>query len=199
MNRAIDPRTSLSLLDRLRDDETAEVAWSEFLARYSRVLYRWCRRWGLQASDAEDVTQETLLAIARQIKHFRYDPGRSFRAWMKTIAYRSWIRVVEHSSRQVATGGSAAMEALASVVARDDLARSCEVQARQVLLEQALERARCRVSPVTWEAFRLTALEGHAGGEVARQLGLTIGDVYNARWRVQKFLRQEAEHLDPDL
>ncbi|WP_169980524.1 RNA polymerase sigma factor [Tautonia rosea] len=194
----MEPRTSLSLLDRLRENPHSEEAWAEFLARYGKVLYRWCRRWGLQPSDAEDVTQDTLLAVARQIKDFRYDPDGSFRAWMKTIAYRFWIRVVERSSRQAATGGSAALEELASVAARDDLARFCEAQAREVLLEQAFDRVRQRVSPSTWDAFRLTALEDLPGSEVARQLGLSVGDVYNARWRVQKFVREAVRELDPD-
>jgi RNA polymerase sigma-70 factor (ECF subfamily) len=194
----MESRTPLSLLDRLREDPNSEEAWVEFHVRYGKVLYTWCRRWGLQPSDAEDVAQDTLLAVSRQIKDFRHDPNGSFRAWMKTIAYRLWIRVVERSARQAATGGNAALEELASVAARDDLARFCEAQARQVILEQAFDRVRIRVSPSTWEAFRLTALEDHTGAEVARQLGLTIGDVYNARWRVQKLLRDAVRTLDPD-
>lgn len=198
MDTTTEPQTSPSLLDRLRDDATSEAAWKEFLTDYGRLLYRWCRRWGLQPCDAEDVAQDTLLAIARQIKDFRYDPERSFRAWMKTIAYRFWIRVVERRARQAATAGGDASMALASVAARDDLARSCEAEARRVLLERALDRVRRRVHPATWEAFRLTALEDRPVAEVAAQLDLGIGDVYNARWRVQKFLREAVRELDPD-
>lgn len=199
MSRAAESVTSLSLLDRLRDDATREAAWGEFLSRYGRLLYRWCRQWGLQQSDAEDVAQDTLLALVRQIKDFRYDAGGSFRAWMKTIAYRCWLRIVESRIRRgTAAGGSAALEALASVAAREDLARSFEAQARQELYEQALDRVRRRVEPTTWEAFRLCALEDLPGTEVGQRLGMRVGTVYMARCRVQKLLREEIRILDPE-
>jgi RNA polymerase sigma-70 factor (ECF subfamily) len=197
MGTNLEQGTSLSLLDRLRDDATREVAWSEFLARYGRQLYFWGRRWGLQPSDAEDVAQETLLALARQIPGFRYEPGGSFRAWMKTIAYRCWLRMVEDGGRRAAIGGEAGPAVLASAAARDDLTQRCEAEFRRAVLEQAIERVRCRVTHETWEAFRLTALEDLPGTEVARRLSLHVGDVYNARWRVQRFLREAIHHLDP--
>ncbi|MGL5098329.1 MAG: RNA polymerase sigma factor, partial [Planctomycetia bacterium] len=54
--------TTPSLFDRLQDPASAAGAWDEFVDRYGRLLYRWCRRWGVQESDAEDVTQNVLLA-----------------------------------------------------------------------------------------------------------------------------------------
>jgi RNA polymerase sigma-70 factor (ECF subfamily) len=55
---------------------------------------------------------------------------------------------------------------------------------------------RLRVAPSTWEAFRLTAVEGLSGQEATRRTGLPVGQVYVARQRVEKLLRQEVQKLD---
>jgi hypothetical protein len=60
MARHPEPETSLTLLARLRDTPADQGAWGAFVARYGRKIYGWCRHWGLQEADAEDVTQVVL-------------------------------------------------------------------------------------------------------------------------------------------
>src|SRR5262245_21131416 len=67
--------THPSLLARLRDPRD-EPAWREFEARYRDLVRRFCRRKGLQESDAEDVGQFVFLALARTLPTFRLEPGR---------------------------------------------------------------------------------------------------------------------------
>jgi RNA polymerase sigma-70 factor (ECF subfamily) len=198
MARRDDEVTPVSLLERLRDPQVSPDDWEAFVERYGRLLYRWCRRWGLQESDAQDVAQNTLMALVRQIGTFEYDARGSFRAWLKTVAYRCWTRAVDERARAVAArGGSSALEALTSTVAREDLADRFEAEGRQELLERAMERVRRRVATTTLEAFRLTAFEGLSGEETAGRLGLQPGAVYMARLRVQKLLLEEMRRLDP--
>jgi DNA-directed RNA polymerase specialized sigma24 family protein len=72
-------RTSVTLLGRLRQDATDQAAWKEFVARYEPKILQWCRGWGLQESDARDVTQDVLLKLQGLLAKFAYDPSRSFR------------------------------------------------------------------------------------------------------------------------
>ena len=74
------PTTRVTLLARLRQDPTDQAAWDVFVERYGRHIYRWCRQWRLQDADAEDVTQDILVKLARKLRVFTYDPSRSFRA-----------------------------------------------------------------------------------------------------------------------
>jgi RNA polymerase sigma-70 factor (ECF subfamily) len=85
-----DSGTRVSLLLRLQS-ENDERAWEEFVQRYGPRIFQWCRRWGLQQADAEDVTQGVLLRVAQRMRTFRYDPGRSFRAWLKKVAHDAWV------------------------------------------------------------------------------------------------------------
>ena len=80
------PSTRTTLLARLRKDPANEAAWGEFVEHYGRHIHRWCRQWNLQDADAEDVTQEILVKLAQKLRGFVYDPSRSFRGWLKTIA-----------------------------------------------------------------------------------------------------------------
>ena len=64
-----------------------------------------------------------------------------------------------------------------------------------------MTRVRLRVAAPTWDAFRLTALEGLSGAEAGAKLGMKVAAVYVARSEVQKRLRAEVqrlEGLDPD-
>jgi RNA polymerase sigma-70 factor (ECF subfamily) len=182
-------RTRASLLARLQDDGDPE-AWSQFVRRYGPLLYRWCRAWGLQDADVEDVTQTVLLKLARRLRSFHYDPAQSFRAYLKTLAHYAWCDLLaDHKDR--AAGDSAVLKKLDSLAAREDLAQRLEEEFDQELLEQAMQRVQQRVEPQTWEAFRLTALEGQSGAEVAERLGLKVTAVFKARSRVQQMLRDE--------
>ena len=54
------------------------------------MIYRWCRRWGLQDADAKDVTQQVLLTLPAKMARFKYNPDGSFRAWLHTLAHHAW-------------------------------------------------------------------------------------------------------------
>jgi RNA polymerase sigma-70 factor (ECF subfamily) len=77
------------LLIQLRQDSCDQVDWEEFVERYRWHLYRWCRGWRLQDADAEDVTQNILVKLTQNLRAFTYDPSRSFRGWLKTVAHHA--------------------------------------------------------------------------------------------------------------
>jgi RNA polymerase sigma-70 factor (ECF subfamily) len=57
-------------------------------------------------------------------------------------------------------------------------------------------RVRQRVQSQTWEAFRLTAIEGQSGATVASQLGIPVTSVYKAKSNIQKQLEAEVHLLE---
>ena len=93
------PTTRATLLARLRQDPSDQAGWDEFVEHYGRHIYRWCRQWKLQDADAEDVTQDVLVKLAQKLSAFTYDPSRSFRGWLKTVAHHAW-RDFEDSRRR---------------------------------------------------------------------------------------------------
>jgi RNA polymerase sigma-70 factor (ECF subfamily) len=190
------PTTRLSLLTRLRQDPTDQSAWDEFVERYGRHIYRWCRQWKLQDADAEDVTQDILLKLAGKLRTFDYDPSRSFRGWLKTVAHHAWRDFLDGRGRARAAGDGQVWELLQTVEAREDLVQKLEEAFDLELLEAAKVRVQLRVAPHTWEAFRLAALEGVPVAEVAARVHLQVAMVYVARSKVQKMLQEEIRKLE---
>lgn len=197
MNEPSALRTHASLLMRLRQDERDQAAWNAFVDRYGPQIFAWCRHWGLQDTDAEDVTQTVLLKLAEKLRGFEYDPSRRFRSWLKTVAQHAWIDLVRDREKVgQGKGGTTAVAQFQELAAREDLENRLEAAYDLELLDEALVRVKERVEPHTWEAFRLTALEQVPVTEVTAQLNLPAAVVYKARSKVQKMLRDEIEALD---
>src|SRR5438093_2890200 len=77
--------TRRSLLERLRDagDKTG---WQRFFDTYWKLLYRVALQSGLSEAEAEDAVQETVIAVARHMPEFRYDPEQcSFKSWLSLL------------------------------------------------------------------------------------------------------------------
>jgi RNA polymerase sigma-70 factor (ECF subfamily) len=187
----------MTLLVRLQQTPADQAAWAEFVERYGQRIHAWCRRWGLQEADVQDVAQTVMLKVLGAVQAFHYDPTQKFRAWLKTITHHAWQDLVR-GRRQVAAGGEAASDddPLQTLAARDELGAGLEAAYEQELVEHALARVRLRVQPPTWEAFRLTAFEGLSGAEAAARLGMAVTSVYKAKSNVQKLLQAEVRYLE---
>ena len=191
--------TRVTLLGRLRAVPNDAATWWEFVAWYGRQVYAWCRAWGLQEADAQDVTQEVFLNLSVRLRQFRYDPAGSFRAWLKTVTHHAWQDFLARQGPPGrGSGGDSAIERLADVAARDDLERRLAEAFDQELLKEAAARVQLRVEPRTWEAFLLLAFEGWSGAESAERQGMKVATVFVARSKVQRMLREEIARLEQD-
>jgi RNA polymerase sigma-70 factor (ECF subfamily) len=177
--------TPASLLERVRQRDDAE-SWSRFVELYTPVIYGWARRIGLQESDACDVVQDVLAILLQKIGEFRYDPDRSFRAWLKTVALnRVRERQRRGAERPYPDGDGRS------------LADSAESQAfwdaeyRRDLLRRAVSLMQSDFHPTTWKACWETVVQGRPAAQVAAELGIKVGAVYAARFRVVTRLREE--------
>ena len=85
---------------------------------------------------------------------------------------------------------------LESLQAGDDLVEQLEDEFRREVMDRAMERVKRRVSARTWDAFRLTALEGLSGAAAAERLEMQIARVYGARSEVKEMIREEVRKLE---
>ena len=190
-------KTRMSLLEKLRRSTADQAAWGEFIAWYRPLLELWCSRWKLQPADAEDVVQIVLVKLADKMREFRYDPSRSFRAYLKTLAHYAWCDFLESRKRHgAAAGGSEMLEAIHQVEATDDLEKQLDAQFDRELLAEAMARIQARVEPHTWQAFRRTAIDGESGADVGAELEMKVATVFKARSKVQQMLQEEVRRLE---
>ena len=189
--------TPLTLLERIQTFPADLEAWDEFARRYQPMIHAWCVKWGLQASDADDVAQDVLVNLLTAMRTFRYDPARSFHAWLKTVTQHALGHFSTGRRREPGQIGTGI--AIAELVeAGDDLEQRLESLFDRDLLAIAMRRVEKRVKPVTWDAFRLTALDGLTGQDAAHRLQIPVAHVFVARNRVQKLLQEEIRIMKED-
>jgi RNA polymerase sigma factor (sigma-70 family) len=190
-------QTPISLLERLRlrpDDES----WRRLVDLYSPLLHDWLRRYSVAGADADDLVQEVLVVLLRELPEFRHDLRRgAFRRWLRNILLNR-LRTFWRSRRSLSAGaaGSSIDELLEQLEDRSDtLARLWDAEHDRYVLSRLTELLAGEFEPLTWQAFRLVALEGCAYAEVAQALGLSVNAVRIAKSRVLKRMRQEADGL----
>jgi RNA polymerase sigma-70 factor (ECF subfamily) len=195
--RVDESKTRVTLLGRLARDYQDPAAWSQFVDHYGPKIHSWCRAWGLQDADAEDVTQHVLLKLARRLRDFRYEPSLSFRAWLKTLTHHAWRDYLEAQRRPgQGSGDSSMLKLIGDFEAPEQLAICLQQAFDQELLEEAMARVRLRVEPRTWEAFRLLALDDWSGAQAAEHLRMKVATVFVARSKVTRMIREEVARLN---
>jgi RNA polymerase sigma-70 factor (ECF subfamily) len=188
--------TSLSLLQRIRNGDSS--GWRRVIDLYTPLVYHWCRRWGVEGADADDVLQEVFKAAALSIDTFRRErEGDTFRGWLRMITRHRVLAFWRSRSRQPeADGGSEALQRLHEIpgpdVADDDPEEANQFSA---LVQRALGLLRAEFEPRTWQAFWRVTVDGLQAPEVAAELGMTANAVRMAKSRVLRRLREELGDL----
>lgn len=197
MSDPSEPTTRPSVLIRLRDAADAD-AWRLFLTTYGPLLHGYCRRRGLQDADAADVAQDVLLKVVRALRTFAYDPTRGrFRDWLGTVTRHQVGRFFARRARGDDAVGGDDDERFARLPAEADPEWSGVFNAH--LLRTALARVRPHFEEATWLAFSAVWIDQRPAGEVAAELGLPIEQVYVAKSRVVKRLREAVLELAEDV
>lgn len=189
--------TSVSLLDRLSGDLRSD-SWQQFADLYTPLLRKWLSRYGVQESDADDLIQEVLLVVTRELPAFRHNsrPG-AFRSWLRAIVVnrlREYWRA--RAKRPIAAGGSDFAHQLDQLQDDDSsLSRMFEEDHDRHLIRRLLALTETKFEPTTWQAFRRLTIDRLDAEKVAAELGITPNAVYIAKSRVLAALRQEAAGL----
>lgn len=180
--------TPVSLLERLRQPVEPQ-AWERFVELYTPVLYAWTRRLSLANADAADLIQEVFLLLLQKLPEFRYDPQKSFRAWLRTVTLNKWREMQRHHPLPEAN------DLPSDLVSPENSDPFWEVEYRERLVGRALKVMQAEFEPSTWKACWECVAFGRPAGEVAQELGMTVNAVYLAKSRVLRRLHQELDGL----
>ena len=187
------PQTSVSLLEALSGDATS-VRWTEFHNKYAGAM-----RAFLQAKfpvvEADDVIQETLVALVRCLPRYRYVPDEH------GYFHNYLIGIVDHKAKD-ALRRQAAHAALKKKIEEEEKGRTiplrqpddeaAEAAWQNTVKEAALGQllADDSISLATREVFRHVALMHEAPAEVASQFGITRNNVDQIKARMIARLKE---------
>jgi RNA polymerase sigma factor (sigma-70 family) len=187
------PITTSLLLSSLRDEQESG-GWRDFHARYWPVLVGLGVHLGLRETDAQDAAQWTLLEFLKEFRAGRYERGKGrLRSYILGIA-RNRIRSLRRSASRPAQAARPMTDAHETPDDLTDavLEAAWETERRSAILREAWEQLRAspKLAPATFLAFELVSMRGVPAEEAARQAGITVNDVYLARHRCTKRLKE---------
>jgi len=207
--------TCPSLLARLKD-WNQQTAWREFDQDYAPLLRNVARKAGLPDAEADEVAQETLIAVAKKIGEFQHAGRRgSFRAWLYQQARWRIADQFRARKRHHLTGPDIRDE-LSEVISDKVIADASPAHGRgatagrepdpaferlwaaeweEHIRQTALARVKRQVSARQFQLFDLHVLQGLPVREAAQAAGATIAAVYMAKSRVGRLVRRELERL----
>lgn len=199
-NRAFLP-TRRSLLSRLRDLGD-DPSWRDFFETYWKLIYSAAIKAGLSDAEAQDVVQETVLTVTRQIGEFRYDPARgSFKGWL--LQTTRW-RILDHLRRrkpewqnQISPGDARPADALEQIPdpAAERVEQVWEAEWQQNLLDAAMQRIKRQVNPKHFQVFELYALKNWPASKVAASLGVNLAQIHLIKHRIDSLVKKEVARL----
>jgi RNA polymerase sigma factor (sigma-70 family) len=195
--------TRQSLLTRLKSWDDQE-GWREFFETYWRLIYGVGRKAQLSDVEAQEVVQETVIAIAKKMKtgKFKYDPVRgSFKAWLLTLT--QWRISDQFHKRQLMASRhpdlaakTELMEAVPDSAAEEQLSNCWDAEWENNLLQVALDRVRPRVSARTLQIFQLHVMKDWPVEKVIQTLGVGRAQVYLAKHRISVMVQKELAKLE---
>jgi RNA polymerase sigma factor (sigma-70 family) len=195
--------TRYTLLSRLqnRDDQDS---WKDFFDTYWRLIYSVAIQSGLTEAEAQDVVQETLITVAKDIHKFRRDRQLgSFRGWLRNVIH--W-RIADQLRKRTGarpeddskTGESSPRLALTEIPdpAGEGQESDWESAWQANLLEAAMKNVKRSVKEEHYQMFDLYVVRQWPARKVARRLEVNVGRVYLAKHRLLALIKAEARRLE---
>ncbi len=187
-------QTRHSLLSRLRlcDDQ---AGWREFFDRYWRLIYSFARKSGMTDADAQDIVQEVMLSVSKSLPDYRRQQGGSFKGWLLTIVRR---RMADHWRATLPKGQlTVPLPEQPSSLPSDEAALEKVWQAEWEgrIFEVAAQRVQQRVGARNYLIFDMLVRQQTPLRDVCRSLGVNAAQVYLAKHRVGRLMKEEVEKL----
>jgi len=195
--------TRYSLLSRLQNWDDQE-SWKNFFDTYWRLIYSIALKSGLTGAEAQDVVQETIICVAKDINKFKRDRQfGSFKGWLRNLT--RWRIADQLRKREPNAMGHDVLPDEISVLPElaeipdpvdDALAALWEEEWQSNLMDAALERVKRRVKEEHYQMFDLNVIRQWPASKVASTLEVSIAQVYLAKHRILALIKKEVRMLE---
>jgi RNA polymerase sigma-70 factor (ECF subfamily) len=191
--------TRQSLLARLKDWQD-QASWHAFFNRYWRLIYSVARRSGLSEDESQEVVQETIITVCKNIRSFEYNPDRgSFRSWLLMLTRQ---RIIGRWRKKQA-------QPEFDTVSKADLSHSPNVKESAAfpleaiwdqewnrhLITVASEHVKQQVAGKQFQIYDLYVLQNWPVQRVKGFLKVSTSQVYLAKHRVGRLMRKAIKRL----
>ena len=198
--------TRYSLLSRLQNWDDDE-SWRNFFDTYWRLIYNAALKSGLSEAEAQDVVQETVICVAKDIEKFKRDRAQgSFKGWLRNLTrWRIRDQLRKRLPKTIETNDSTQLDGQQPTL--EDVAGSTgsELEVRwdkewqENLFDAAVDRVKRQVKEEQFQMFDLYVMKKWSAGKVAETLGVSSGQVYLAKHRIGSLIKKEVQRLEKNF
>jgi len=186
--------TNSSLLRQIKSLSNAP-GWTVFYETYGPLVDRFAMKFGLTSAEREDVIQNTMIQVAKNMPEFNYDRQRgSFKSWLFRSAKWKILDTLRGRPRNTfdfqrnSYGDDPAPAPWEPSVSVFEELWNGEWQ--QQLLRDALEIVRKNVSEVHFQIFCLNVLEEMPASKVAEMVGVRTAHVHLVKCRIGRLIKK---------
>ena len=196
--------TRATLIQRLKDWQD-QSSWQDFFDTYWKLIYGVAIRGGLTGAEAEDVVQETMIAVAKHMPAFKYNPALgSFKTWLLNMT--RW-RIADHlrkrgpfvASRPASDETPNRTRTVDKILdpMSEDLDKLWDAEWEKNLLDAAMAKVKRRLDPQKYQIFDLYVNKEWPPEKVAATFGISVDQVYLAKHRTMELIKEEIKKLEP--
>jgi RNA polymerase sigma-70 factor (ECF subfamily) len=198
--------TRATLLQRLKDWQD-QASWQDFFDTYWNLIYGVAIKGGLTPAEAQDVVQETMLAVAKHMPQFQYNPNiGSFKGWLLQLTRWRMTDQLRKRGLQppLAKPSDAAQpEDIAAELdagqVDPELEKLWDVEWENNLLQAALTKAKRKLDPKHYQIFDFCVNKAWPPEKISTLFGITVGQVYVTKHRVTEAIKEEVERLRKEV
>ena len=203
--------TRWTLIERLKNWDDQE-SWRQFFDTYWKLIYGVAIKSGLTHPEAQDVVQETVMSVCKNMPKFKADPAfGSFKSWLLNLT--RWRITDQVRKRQ---RGENPKEELPKCGAKGDTT-STPVEQRvpdpasnaleaiwndeweKHIVDAALEKVKQHSSGKHYQIFYLQAIKQVSPAKVAETLNVNVDQVYLIKHRLTKVFEEALKELETKL
>ena len=189
------PETSTTLLRDISSDAD-NARWPEFVSRYRPMMFAFLKS-RFPTVDADDIVQETLVALSKVLPCYRYAPGETghFRNYLTGILKHKALKRYEHDARDRRFKMELSIVAAPEVMAEADMDRDAW---RKSMLEIAMRQllADGKISDKSKQIFQRLTVDGQVPDDVAAAYGTSRNNVDKVKSRMLARLREIVRALE---
>lgn len=191
--------TRRSLVERLTDLGD-QRKWQEFFDTYWRLIYGVARKGGLTDAEAQDVVQETVITVAKNITKYEREAG-SFKGWLLHITrwriadqFRKRAPAEKQQLKRDDSGRATAT--IDRVPDGFDLDAAWEEEWQRNVLAAALERVKRKVDAKHYQIFDCLVMKQWTVSKVTAELRVSAAQAYLVRHRLSGMVKRECAAVE---
>lgn len=152
--------------------------------KYKQLWFRLCLRYGRNRSEAEDILQEGLLFIFRDLKQFDANRGQ-FKSWSCRVLVNAALRYLKKNQWQQSFSDLETVTTEASI--SNDILEQLSAKELTLIIQKLPSGYRV--------VFNMYAIEGYSHKEIAQELNISVSTSKSQLFKARRALKKDLEVL----